>query len=135
MEGYHVWTNRCQLQAQKNDPNRTSLTVGGDKVNYPGDCGTPTVDLLTVKLHLEITISTTGARYMTIDIKDFYLMTPMARYEYMRLKLADLPDDVIEHYNLQKLVTSDGYIYLEIRQVMYRLPQACILVQKQLEKG
>ena len=33
---------------------------------------------------------------MTLDIKDFYLNTPMERYEYMRLRLADIPKDVIE---------------------------------------
>ena len=33
--------------------------------------------------------------------KDFYLKTPMARYKYMRLKISDMPNDVIEHYNLR----------------------------------
>ena len=28
---------------------------------------------------------------MTIDIKDFYLNTPMERYKYMRLKLETSP--------------------------------------------
>ena len=52
---------------------------------YPGDCGTPTVALLTIKLHQSSTISTKDARYMTIDINNFYLNTPMERFEYMRL--------------------------------------------------
>ena len=71
---------------------------------------------------------------MTIDIKYFYLMTPMAQYEYMRLKLADLPDNVIEQYNLRNRVTKDSYVYLEIRQGMYGLTQSIILAQHQLEK-
>ena len=62
---------------KKDDPYRTRLTVGGDRLHYPGDCGTPTVDLLTVKLLLNSVISTAGARFMTIDIKDFYLNTLM----------------------------------------------------------
>eukprot|EP00804_Cyclotella_cryptica_P013344 CCRYP_005116-RA/>CCRYP_005116-RA protein AED:0.47 eAED:0.60 QI:0/0/0/1/0/0/2/0/63 len=45
-------------------------------------------------------ISTQGARFMTIDIKDFYLNTPMAQPEFMRLKLADIPEDFIILYNL-----------------------------------
>ncbi len=65
--------------------NRTRLVAGGDRVHYPGDAGTPTADLLTVKLLLNSVISTENARFMTMDIKDFYLNTPMARYEYMRL--------------------------------------------------
>ena len=67
----------------KDDPNRTRLTMQGDRIIYSGDCGTPTVVLLTVKLHQNSTISTKHARYMTIDIKKFYLNTPMERYKYM----------------------------------------------------
>ena len=33
---------------EKKEPNRTRLTVGGCILHYPGDCGTPTVDLNTV---------------------------------------------------------------------------------------
>ena len=43
---------------EKSDPNRVRLTVGGDRINYPGDCGTPTSDMLTVKLLLNSIIST-----------------------------------------------------------------------------
>ena len=69
----------------KDDPNRTRLTVGGNNINYSGNCGQPTVSLLTVNLPKNSTISTKNARYMTIDIKDFYLKTPMEKYKYMRL--------------------------------------------------
>ena len=57
--------------------------MGGDCIVYPGDCGTPTVALLTVKLHQNSTISTKDARYMTIDIKNVYLNTPMERFDCM----------------------------------------------------
>jgi hypothetical protein len=30
---------------EKDDPNQTRLTVGGNRVNYPGNCGTPTVNM------------------------------------------------------------------------------------------
>ena len=63
----------------KFDPYQTRLTIEGKLIAYPGDCGTPTVDLLTVKLLLNSIISTLGAKFMTIDIKDFYLNTPMAQ--------------------------------------------------------
>jgi hypothetical protein len=92
--------------------------AGGDQVHYPGDAGTPTADLLT-KLLINSIISTQSAKFMTMDIKDFYLNTPMARYEYMRLKISDMPDDVIEHYKLSDIVTPDGHIYCEIQKGMY----------------
>jgi len=45
--------------------------MGGDLINYLGDCGTPTSDLLTVKLLLDSIVSTMGAKFMTIDIMTF----------------------------------------------------------------
>ena len=95
------------IRLEKEEIYRTRLVAGGDRVNYPGDAGTPTADLLTIKLLLNSIISTPGAKFMTMDIKDFYLNTPMARYEYMQLKLADMPEDIIAHYNLTKIATPD----------------------------
>ena len=80
-------------------------------------------------------VSTPGANFMSIDIKNFYFHTPMPRYEYMRLKLSDLPDDVIRHYNLENIVTKDGYIYTELSIGMYGLPAAGILAQQLLENS
>jgi hypothetical protein len=53
----------------------------------------------------------------------------------MRLKLADMPEDVIAHYNLNATVTPGGYIYCEIQKGMYGLPQAGIIAQQLLEKN
>ena len=79
-------------------------------------------------------ISTPYAKFMGIDIKNFYLNTPMPRFEYFRLKLDNFPEDVILHYGLRDKVSSDGYVYLEVRKGMYGLPQAGILAQKLLEE-
>ncbi len=103
-------------------------------MHYPGNAGTPTADLLTVKLLINSIISTAGARFMTLDIKDFYLNTPMARYKYMRLRIADMPEDVIKHYNLHDKATPDGYVYCEIQKGMYGLPQAGIIAQQLLKE-
>ena len=59
---------------ENTDPNRNRLTVGGDMVKYPGDCGTPTVELTTVKLLLDVIVSTLNAKFMKIDKKGFYLL-------------------------------------------------------------
>ena len=78
----------------KTGPYRTVLTVGGDRVKYPVDCSTPTVELTTVKILLNSIVSTLNAKFITIDIKDFYLNTTMDQSEYMRLKLSNLPESV-----------------------------------------
>jgi hypothetical protein len=102
--------------------------MGGNLINYPDDCGTPTADLLSVKLLLNSIISTDNAKFMTIDIKDFYLMTPMKRYEYFRMKLDLFPQDIIDEYNLHDKVDADG------RRGMYGLPQAGIIAQQLLKE-
>ncbi len=125
----------CLVRPEKiNEPNRTRLVMGGDRAHYPGDAGTPTANLLTVKILINSIISTTGTKFMTIDIKDFYLNTPMARYKYMQLRIADMPEDIIEHYNLRDKATPDGYIYCEIQKGMYGLPQAGIIAQQLLDE-
>ncbi len=75
-----------------------------------------------------------GARFMAMDIKDFYLNTPMSQYKYMRLRLSDMPDNVIEQYNLQSIATINWFVYCKICKGMYGLPQAGIIAQELLEK-
>ena len=123
-----------ELKPNKAEVHRTRLTVGGDKVHYPGDVGTPTADLILVKVHVNSVISTPGAQYMTLDVKNFYLNTPMLRFEYVKIKIDDIPDKIIAEYNLQEKVTPDGYVYVEIQKGMYGLPQAGILAQQLLEQ-
>jgi hypothetical protein len=69
--------------------------MGGNHVNHPDDCGTPTVDLLTVKLLFNSVISTNNAKFMTINIKDFYLMAPMKLNEYFRMKITFFPKTLL----------------------------------------
>jgi hypothetical protein len=101
---------------KKDDPNHTCLTIGSDRVNFPGDCGTPTVDMVMVKLHLNSVILTKGACYCTIDLKDFYLMTPMTRPESMRMKTMDLPKMFVTMYNLANKATYNRYVYIKIQR-------------------
>ena len=90
--------------------------------------------MLLVKIMLNSVVSTPGARFMSIDIKNFYLATPMKRYEYIKLKLNTLPDEIIREYKLRDIATPDGAVYVEVRKGMYGLPQAGILANELLEK-
>jgi hypothetical protein len=67
----------CMVQPKKAETNCTKFTVGGDRINYPGEVATPTADMLVAKMLFNSVISTKGARFMTIDISNFYLMTPL----------------------------------------------------------
>jgi hypothetical protein len=66
-------------------------------------------------------------------VKDFYLNTPMKRFEYMQLKLNDIPEEIIIKYKLCEIATEDGYVYCKIQKGMYGLPQAGIIVQDLLQ--
>ncbi len=123
----------CELKPKKAEVHHTQLTVGGDKVHYSGDVGTPTADLTLVKMHINSVVSTRGAQYMTLDVKNFYLNTPMVKYEYVRIKVDDISDKIIVEYNLHDKVSNDGHIYVKIQKGMYGLPQAGILAQELLE--
>ena len=65
---------------EKADPNRCRITLGGNLINYPGDVGTRTADMLTVKLLLNSVISTPGTKFMPLDITNFFLIAPLERY-------------------------------------------------------
>ena len=114
--------------------NRPRLTYGGSNLSINMDLSTPTASLLTVKILLNSVISTPGAKFMAIDIKDFYLNTPLERPEFIRLKMSNFPEDVIKEYKLKERVDSKGFIYAKITKGMYGLPHAGIIAQKLLEK-
>lgn len=124
----------ANYRPEKSDPNRIRITLGGNLVNYPGDVGTRTADMLTVKLLINSVISTQGARFMSLDISNFYLMAPMTRYEYVRMNLQDFPEEIIAEYNLRDIADKNDCVIAKCRKCVYGLPQAGILANKYLEK-
>ena len=101
-------------------------------MTYPDDCWMPTADLLTIKLLLNSVISTNSAKFMSMDINSFYLNTPFKHYEYLWLKLEDVPKDVAKHYELEDKPTEEGWVYVKKRKSMYGLPQTGLLAQELL---
>ena len=66
---------------QKADPHCICITAGGNLINYPGELTMQTADLTTSKLMWNSVLSTEGAKYMCLDIKNFYLTAPLDRYK------------------------------------------------------
>ena len=81
----------CTIRPTKEDAHRTRITVGGNRINYHSDVGTPTAHLETAKLLLNSVLSRSNAKFMTLDLANFYLMTTMEDFEYMRIKIDDIP--------------------------------------------
>ena len=123
----------CTVRPEKKEQNRTRFTVGGDRINYPGEVATPTAEMLVAKTLFNSVISTSGARFMTMDISNFYLMTPLKRPEYMKIKLTDIPQEIIDEYKLKDKVTTNGFVHIVATKGMYGLPQSGLLANKLLE--
>jgi hypothetical protein len=120
------------IKDHKEEKERTRLTVGGDQIEYPGDKSTRTAGLTTAKKIVNSVISTLGAKFLVIDIKIFYLNTPLGRFEFMVINLSSLPQETIDKYDLIELA-QDGKVYIEIQKGMYGLPQAGIIANKLLQ--
>ena len=100
----------------------TWIKLGGNCINYPFDVTTPTVELDTTKIMLSSIISTPTAKEMIFDLKDFYLNTYLPQYEYMKIPLVMIKDEIMKQYNLHTL-TEKKYVHFEIQKGMYGLLQ------------
>jgi hypothetical protein len=112
------------IQTEKEDPHQIRATLGGNLIHYPKDVRTPTANLLLIKIFLNSVISTDEAKFATADLSNFYLMTPLKRPENGRVKQTDIPDEIIDEYNLCEKATPDGWVYFKVVQGMYGLPQS-----------
>ena len=97
-------------EQQKKDPNRSRLTVGGDRITCPFDISTPTANLPTIKMLWNSVLSTPGSKFFTVDIANFYLSTLMDRPEFMRFPMKIIPQEIIDKYNLEEIATN-GWVY------------------------
>ena len=110
----------------KTEPNRSRLTVGGDRINYPYKMSTPIADLTTIKMLWNSTLSTKDAKLITMDVVNFELRTPMSIPELMHLSIKLIPQEIINKYNLDAM-DEDGWVYFRIVKGIYGLLHAEIL--------
>ncbi len=113
-----VVINHCP---QKTDPNRITITAGLNLINYLGELMTQTADITTLKLHWNSVLSTPITKYMCLDIKNFYLLAPLDRYEYMHIPFTPFLPWIVEQYGLANK-RHNGHIYLEMQRVVLGLP-------------
>ena len=93
----------ASIRPLKAETYHTRLTLGGNLINFPGDVTTPTVDLMMAKLIFNSVLLTKNAKFMCADISNFYLNSPMDRYDYMKLPLDIMPEEIIQQCNLRNL--------------------------------
>jgi hypothetical protein len=89
------------------------MTAGGNLIDYPFELTTQTANMVSSKIVRNIFISTKDACFASADIINMYHEAPLDQYEYMKMPIALLPADIIDHYNLREKAI-DGYVYMEI---------------------
>ena len=85
----------AEIKPQKAETHRTRLTVGGNSIHFPGDFTTTTADLITANIIFNSVLSTKNTKLMCAGIANFYLNNPMINYEYMKLPLDIIPEEII----------------------------------------
>ncbi|KAL7479880.1 hypothetical protein ACHAW6_005598 [Cyclotella cf. meneghiniana] len=71
---------------------------------------------------------------MTMDISNFYLNTPLAWPEYIRMSIHYIPDKIIIEYKLRDLLAPNNCIYIKIVLGMYELSHAGLIAHELLNK-
>ena len=61
----------ASVRTEKDDPYRIRATLSGNLIHYPDDVGTPTADLLLIKIFLNSVISSDGAKFATANLPTF----------------------------------------------------------------
>jgi hypothetical protein len=102
------------------------------RLDYSCYIATSTADITTLKILVNSNLSTEDAVMMMMDIKKYYLGTPLPRFEYMKMLLSRCPEEIIQKYNLNAMAV-DGWVYIEIKKGMYGLKQAGLLANKLLQ--
>jgi hypothetical protein len=57
-----------------------------------------------------------------MDLKNFYLKTLLNRPEYVRIKLADIPQQFIDKYKLNKLACDVSRLQMYCTNVLFGTP-------------
>ena len=81
----------CEYRPDKDDPNRTRITIEGGHILVPFDVSNSNGSLELVKLMINSVFSRPNAQFSAFDINNFYLDTPMENPECVRVKLEDIP--------------------------------------------
>ena len=86
----------CEVRPQKEEPNSTCITVGGNQIYYPGDTGTNITSLELINIIINSVLLRCGAKFACFDVKNVYLGTPLDRPQYANIRLSDIPQESVD---------------------------------------
>ena len=91
-------------------------------MDYSGDFSKPAPELTTMKLHVNSSISYIKSRFISMDVKYFYLNNHMDGSEYIMIHISMLQQVFVDKYNL-KGKAHKGYTFAWVTKGMYGIPQ------------
>ena len=108
----------CEVKPEKEEKERTRLTVGGNLLDFTENISSPTTSVTTEKCVFNSVVSTPEVRCLLACIKHFYLNNILPDPEFMRIPLKTTPHEIIDSYNLTAQVDNQGWIYMRIEKGM-----------------
>ena len=117
------------VRPEKKDPNKVQITADGGRLAYYGKTSTETASIETAKILINSVLSTKNAKFMSIDISNFYIQTNLKEFQYIRFHIGMIPQEIIDEYNLTTIMEDDGWCYAEIRKAMYGLKESGYLAK------
>jgi hypothetical protein len=116
---------------------RARGAAGGDRLECPCSCATPTASMTLVKCHLNAVVSE-NAHFGTLDITDYYLGADMPEEDIQSLKmhLDDYPHSLLDELgltdSLQQDRTGKTFVYANIVKTVPGLKNSGLSSQNRL---
>ena len=73
----------------------------------------------TILVNSTIADTPKGAKFSSCDLKDFFLASPMAQPDYIKVPIKHFPEDITSKYNLRILMNTKGTILVKIKKRTY----------------
>ena len=113
---------------------RVRGTYGGNLPSYFGPVSTTSAEYATTKALWLSTLANVkhtdpNTRFVTMDLVDFYLGTPLDKPAYMRFQSSTFPQEIINEFDLSSFI-SNGEIIVSVHKCMYGHPAAGFLSHK-----
>ena len=84
------------VRPEKEDPNRVRITAGGNRLDYFGETSTITASLETAKILINSVLSNKNAKFMAMDISNFYIQNDLEDYQYIQFHISMIPQEIID---------------------------------------
>ena len=100
----------CTIRKMEKDKHRIRTTVGGNNAKHEGDLGTPADHLEMAKMLFNSALSRECVKFMTIDMSNFYAMTPVEQHECLRTNMKNISEETTKEHELEKFNKMDGFV-------------------------